>query len=127
MPAARDAWHRVRVNELRKLRRDAHLTQHELADLLAIPVNTLRMWDSGLRRPPAHVLVHARDALTVRARRRQLLSLADLAKELGVHVRTLRIGAAGKAVVYQWESRKRTPSSVLWQRVLELERQPARR
>jgi hypothetical protein len=33
-----------------------------------------------------------------------------------------RIGAAGKAVVYQWESRKRTPSPVLWQRVLELER-----
>jgi ribosome-binding protein aMBF1 (putative translation factor) len=32
-----------------------------------------------------------------------------------------RIGAAGKAVVYQWESRKRTPSPVLWQRVLELE------
>jgi DNA-binding transcriptional regulator YiaG len=28
-----------------------------------------------------------------------------------------RIGAAGKAVVYQWESRKRTPSPVLWERV----------
>ena len=34
--------------------------------------------------------------------------------------------AAGKAVVYQWESRKRTPSPVLWQRVLELEGQPER-
>ena len=33
-----------------------------------------------------------------------------------------RIGAAGKAVVYQWEAGKRTPSPVLWQRVLELER-----
>ena len=33
-----------------------------------------------------------------------------------------RIGAAGKAVVYQWESRKRTPSPVLWQRVLKFER-----
>lgn len=32
-----------------------------------------------------------------------------------------RIGAAGKAVVYQWESRKRTPSPVLWQQVLRLE------
>jgi len=32
-----------------------------------------------------------------------------------------RIGAAGKAVIYQWESRKRTPSPVLWQRILELE------
>jgi DNA-binding transcriptional regulator YiaG len=33
-----------------------------------------------------------------------------------------QIGAAGKAVVYQWESRKRTPSPVLWERVLILER-----
>ncbi len=33
-----------------------------------------------------------------------------------------RIGAAGKAVVYQWESRKRTPSPVLWQRILKFER-----
>jgi DNA-binding transcriptional regulator YiaG len=28
-----------------------------------------------------------------------------------------RIGAAGKAVIYQWESRKRMPSPVLWARV----------
>jgi DNA-binding transcriptional regulator YiaG len=27
------------------------------------------------------------------------------------------VGAAGKAVIYQWESRRRTPSPVLWQRV----------
>ena len=33
-----------------------------------------------------------------------------------------RIGAAGKAVIYQWESRKRMPSPVLWQRVIDLER-----
>ncbi len=32
-----------------------------------------------------------------------------------------RIGAASKAVIYQWESRKRTPSPVLWQHVLRLE------
>ena len=32
-----------------------------------------------------------------------------------------RIGTAGKAVVYQWESRKRTPSPVLWQQVLRVE------
>lgn len=28
-----------------------------------------------------------------------------------------RIGAAGKAVIYQWESRRRTPSPVLWKRI----------
>ena len=31
-----------------------------------------------------------------------------------------RVGAAGKAVVYQWESRKRTPSPVFWQRIQAL-------
>lgn len=53
-------------------------------------------------------------------RRRMRLTQDSLAR---------RIGAAGKAVVYQWESRKRTPSPVLWQRVLQLERgaEPARR
>lgn len=33
-----------------------------------------------------------------------------------------KIGAASKAVVYQWESRMRTPSPVLWQRVEALGR-----
>ena len=192
------------VNELRELRRAADLSQRQLADLLDIPVNTLRMWDSGLRRPPAHVVTRTRDTLAAEARRHELLPLARLARELGVHIRTLqaaartgrlktqfsarsvfgrpmrfasrdageqfivryyrcfsgqeicpaplptvpddydkrlrdirrrrgltqgalarRIGAAGKAVVYQWESRKRTPSPVLWQRVLELEGQAA--
>jgi hypothetical protein len=28
-----------------------------------------------------------------------------------------RLGAANKAVVYQWESRQRTPSPVFWERV----------
>jgi DNA-binding transcriptional regulator YiaG len=32
----------------------------------------------------------------------------------------MRIGAAQTAVVYQWESRKRTPSPVFWERVLQL-------
>ena len=30
------------------------------------------------------------------------------------------IGAAGKAVVYQWEARKRTPSPLFWQRIVAL-------
>jgi DNA-binding transcriptional regulator YiaG len=32
----------------------------------------------------------------------------------------LEIGAAGKAVIYQWESRKRQPSPVLWREVERL-------
>jgi DNA-binding transcriptional regulator YiaG len=31
-----------------------------------------------------------------------------------------QIGAAGKAVVYQWESRKRKPSPIIWRRIEEL-------
>ena len=41
-------------------------------------------------------------------RERLQLSQSDLAA---------RIGAAGKAVIYQWESRKRRPSPVLWNHV----------
>jgi DNA-binding XRE family transcriptional regulator len=37
-----------------------------------------------------------------------------------------RIGAAGKAVIYQWESRKRTPSPVLWQQVMRVQLVDAR-
>jgi len=188
------------VNALRQLRRDVALSQRELANLLEVPVNTFRMWDSGLRPPPLHVVTRAREVLASRAKRNELLPLDQLAKELGVHIRTLqaaartgrleahfgvrsafgrpirsasrgageqflarhyrcfsgqapcpvplptvpndyddrlrnvrrrrgltqealarRLGAAGKAVIYQWESRKRRPSPVLWQRVLELE------
>jgi DNA-binding XRE family transcriptional regulator len=31
-----------------------------------------------------------------------------------------RVGAARKAVVYQWESRKRCPSPLFWQRIRDL-------
>ena len=33
-----------------------------------------------------------------------------------------RVGAAWKAVVYQWEARKRTPSPLFWQRITALHR-----
>lgn len=194
------------MNDLRDLRRNAGLTQHEFATLLGVALESLRTWDSGRRRVPPRALEHAKRAIDDRQRRMELLSIDQLARELGVHERTLRaaarngrlavqffsrsafgrpvrrtsrrardefmrryychfeghgpatpplpvvphdydtrlrrlrqrlrvsqadlaarIGAAGKAVVYQWESRKRKPSPVLWERVLELEdRAPAR-
>lgn len=52
------------------------------------------------------------DAHLRRLRRRLRLTQDDLAR---------RIGAANKAVVYQWESRKRAPSPVFWQRVEALD------
>lgn len=48
------------------------------------------------------------DRRLVQLRRRLSLSQTELAQ---------RIGAAGKAVIYQWESRKRRPSPLFWQRV----------
>jgi DNA-binding transcriptional regulator YiaG len=48
-------------------------------------------------------------------RRRFKISQSDLAE---------LVGAANKAVVYQWESGKRTPSPVFWERVLTLNSRP---
>lgn len=184
------------MNELRELRRGIGLGQRAFADLLSVPLETLRTWDSGRRPIPTPVLHRAKVAVTQHARNAELLSLDQLARELGVHQRTLRaaartgrlqvtfslrsafghpirlatraagqafmrkdyrryggqspavaplplvpddydahlkrlrsrlrltqddlarrLGAANKAVVYQWESRKRTPSPVFWKRV----------
>src|SRR5262249_6171737 len=51
------------------------------------------------------------DRQLVRIRRERRLTQSRLAEQ---------IGAAGKAVVYQWESRKRKPSPVLWRRIKAL-------
>ena len=51
------------------------------------------------------------DAQIRAVRRARGLSQAQLAT---------RVGAAHKAVVYQWETRKRTPSLVFWQRLTAL-------
>jgi DNA-binding transcriptional regulator YiaG len=196
----RGEWQCGVVNALRELRHYADLSQREFAQLLDVPVNTFRMWDSGLRPVPAPTLQRARDVVAHYQRQHELLPLVQLAKELRVHIRTLqaavrtgrleahfsvksvfgrprrlatraaaeqfmathyrrfggqkacpaslptvpldfdqqlralrrrlrltqaglarRIGAACKAVVYQWESRKRTPSPVFWRRILHLD------
>jgi len=52
------------------------------------------------------------DRQLVRLRRRLGLSQAELAE---------CVGAASKAVIYQWESRKRRPSPLLWRRVMDIE------
>jgi DNA-binding transcriptional regulator YiaG len=200
---SRREWHRVHaMTALRDLRRAVDLSQSEFAALMGVPTNTFRMWDSGLRLIPPQMLQRAKGAATEHARNSELLSLDQLARELGVHQRTLRaaarmgrlqvtfsiqsvfgrplrlatraagwafmrthyrhygrrpgpvvaplpsvphdydarlkslrhrlrltqadlarrVGAANRAVVYQWESRKRTPSPVFWIRVEALAR-----
>ena len=66
------------------------------------------------REPPRWASVPGDYDVRIRAlRRARGLSQAQLA--------TL-VGAARKAVVYQWEARKRTPSPVFWQRITALHR-----
>ena len=193
-------WHRVHaVTALRELRLAADLSQQEFAALIDVPVNTFRMWDSGMRPVPQPVTQRAIAAARNHARDSEPISLDQLACEFDVHQRTLRaaartgrlqvtfsvrsvfgrpirlatraacqaflrkdycrfsgqsaavaplpsvprdydnhlrrlrrklrltqeglahrLGAASKAVVYQWESRKRTPSPVFWRRVEKL-------
>ena len=190
------------MNELRSLRYAVELSQQQFASLLGVSVNSFRMWDSGLRLPQPDVLVRARDVVAEHHRQHELLPLDVLAKEFGMHPRTLgdaaragrlavqlstqsafghpirrvtraaviayqqvyyrrsysrtmrkparparievpveyaeqvtltrhalrmtlsefaaRIGAANKAVVYQWESGKRQPSPVFWARIVAI-------
>ena len=64
------------------------------------------------REPPSWASVPGDYDVQIRAlRRARGLSQAQLA--------TL-VGAARKAVVYQWEARKRTPSPLFWQRIAAL-------
>ena len=187
------------MTRLKILRRTAGVTQEEFARRLLVPLNSLRMWDSGLRSAPVSVLARAEALIRDEAHQTELVSLRKLARELGINVQTLqgairsgrleatfstrsafgrpmrlatreagqrfmtagylrrkssplpvlfqavpedfdkqlrgirqrmrlsqsalasRLGAASKAVVYQWESRKRTPSPVFWQRLLAME------
>ena len=65
--------------------------------------------------------------------RRTPLTWASVPRDYDTQIRALRrarrlsqaqlatlVGAARKAVVYQWEARKRTPSPVFWQRITAL-------
>jgi DNA-binding transcriptional regulator YiaG len=105
------------MREMRELRRHAGLLQREFADLLQVPINTLRMWDSGIRPIPSHILHRARAAVAERARKTTLLAsarldvpatanelalpadpqaslpLATVARLIHVHVRTLNAAA----------------------------------
>lgn len=193
-------WHGERVTELRACRQQLAQSQAELAAMLGVALNSLRMWDSGMRTTPTAVLEQAKAAAAEAVRDREPLTLPQLATELHVHVRTLQaaartgrlevqystrsifgrplristraagklflrtyykrysgqragrftlpsavpqdcdrrirqlrhdlrlsqadlaelIGAANKAVVYQWESAKRLPSPIFWQRLQAL-------
>ena len=93
------------MSELRDLRRTVDLKQGEFAALLAVPLETLRTWDSGRRPLPAHILQRARKVVAKRPRDTELLSLDQLARELGVHQRTLRAAARTGRLDVQFSSK----------------------
>lgn len=203
---------------IRDCRRAAGLTQADFAALLDLPLETLRTWDSGRRKPTAATLVRIMSIVAGLLEQRyaarvhatdpeipdynKLLGLLELSRLIGVSVYRLReaardgrllvaysnrsafgrpvpratlaageeykrryfgkkqrwvprpeqpnclsdvpanydqalkevrarlnlsqaqlaakVGAAGRAVVYQWESRKRKPTSFFWRKVLVL-------
>jgi transcriptional regulator with XRE-family HTH domain len=92
------------MGELRELRRTVGLLQRELADLLCVPVNTLRMWDSGVRPVPPQVLHRAKEIVANRVSEAELLPLDRLAHELGVHLRTLQAAARSGRLAVQFSS-----------------------
>src|SRR5579862_6614569 len=81
------------MNAFRDLRRAADLGQREFAALLAVPLETLRTWDSGRRPVPVPKLQQAVSAVAHHQRQHERLPLAQLARELHVHVRTLQAAA----------------------------------
>lgn len=76
--------------ELRALRHEVALSQQEFAALLGVPVDTFRMWGSGLRSLQPDVVARARAVVAEHQRRHELLALDVLAVEFGMHPRTLR-------------------------------------
>lgn len=76
---------------IRSCRKALGLSQAEFADLLQVGVETFRIWDSGRRTPSPEALDRAR--ILAETRREVRGPLHVLARELGVHVRTLRAAA----------------------------------
>jgi transcriptional regulator with XRE-family HTH domain len=76
---------------LRAVRTQLRLSQVEFAARLEVSVDSLRVWDSGRRPPPADILERA-DAL-LRDPDEQVQPLRTLAARFDVHVRTLRAAA----------------------------------
>ena len=120
-----------------------HRDDHELlplpvlARLIGVHVKTLRS-AARARATPAAARAFRRSyyGRTVEpGDRRTPLTWASVPRDYAEQIRALRrarglsqaqlatlVGAARKAVVYQWEARKRTPSPVFWQRLTALHR-----
>jgi transcriptional regulator with XRE-family HTH domain len=93
------------ATELRDHRRAVGLNQQAFAALLGASIETLRTWDSGRCPVPLAILQRARKAVVDLPRNSELLSLDQLAREFGVHVRTLRAAARTGRLDVRFSSR----------------------
>ena len=80
------------ASALRELRTRLGLSQAECATALGVAVETFRAWDAG-RRPAPEAIVFRAQTLTPKRPLHRHVPLHVLAKELHVHVRTLRAAA----------------------------------
>ena len=85
---------RSTLTEANRYRNENYGRRHSASSLTSVPT-----WATI---PPDY------DVRVRELRRRMHLTQGALARQLG---------AANKAVIYQWESRKRCPSRVFWQRI----------
>jgi hypothetical protein len=85
------------MGELRDLRRGSGLTQQAFAAMLNVPPET--------RALPRDILPHAKNALREKRRNSELLSIDELAREFGIHQRTLRAAARSGRLVVQFSRR----------------------
>jgi DNA-binding XRE family transcriptional regulator len=81
------------------------LTQMQLAKALLVPLNTLRMWDSGLRKAPDWILSAAGALAVERRHQRELLPIHALAADLGIHRSTLEAAIRSGRLPAQFSTR----------------------
>ena len=107
-----------------------------LADVLELQALGIERADQPVGPEGSRALAETYYGRTVRpVDRRTPLTWASVPRDYDTQIRALRrarglsqaqlatlVGAARKAVVYQWEARKRTPSPVFWQRITALHR-----
>jgi DNA-binding transcriptional regulator YiaG len=80
------------ASALRVLRAQLGLSQAECATALGVAVETFRAWDAG-RRPTPEAIVFRAQTLKPKRTLHQQVPLHVLAKELHIHLRTLRAAA----------------------------------
>jgi DNA-binding XRE family transcriptional regulator len=93
------------VTEFRELRQRIGLAQEEFARLLGVSSESCRAWDSGRRPVPSITISLARGKVSEHVKDTELLTLQQLARDIGVNVHTLRSAARTGRLKVQFQAR----------------------